>query len=660
MLHALGADGGEVLLDSRTPDLMSRVVPTEAVVECRDGFLRAHLKRGKQGRLVVRLAASRVTNLGGRTRLEVVLRAAGPIPALVNILALDDAGNSVASSRGIRQGETVTNRVAFLRRFPVQIGDKLRGLKNHFPGGFGTAEQPWTFVDPSSMATLAIQAIEESGADIELLSIQAAGAYQTPPWLAELTPDGFFPFVDPWGQFRHAHWPEKILSDEDLARRTHRERLALEADPRPSNWNRFGGWQDGPRLQATGHFRVERVGGRFTLVDPEGRLFFSIGLTTVTSKFAASPVTDREDYFQLPRGGDAISVFLQKNTFRSWQGFYANRDFQQFSFSEANLFRKYGDSYALSNRELIHRRLPAWGINSIGAWGEEPLLRMGKTVYFAMLAPDAPKVATVAKLVDIYHPDFEAKFASHAAAWKFIRQDPACAGIFFNNEIHWGESGEATVKAILKAPPGQAWRQRLEALMGREGFDGDLNALGEGVYRDYYETIHRLVKKYFPEKLFFGQREAWGWADNARSRHHSFVNADVFSANLYHADVAWVAPPRGIEKPILIGEFHFGASDTGLGAAMGAETQADRARAYRHYLGSALDNPWVVGAHWFQYGDQPVSGRFDGESINTGFVTVGDIPYQALVATAREVGEAMYARRSRAPALSAAEEKGTP
>ena len=59
-----------------------------------------------------------------------------------------------------------------------------------------------------------------------------------------------------------------------------------------------------------------------------------------------------------------------------------------------------------------------------------------------------------------------------------------------------------------------------------------------------------------------------------------------------------------------------------------------------------LDNPAFVGCHWFQYVDEPLTGRsFDGENYNIGFVTVTDTPYPELVAAARQVHVSAYVRR---------------
>ena len=39
----------------------------------------------------------------------------------------------------------------------------------------------------------------------------------------------------------------------------------------------------------------------------------------------------------------------------------------------------------------------------------------------------------------------------------------------------------------------------------------------------------------------------------------------------------------------------------------------------------------MIGTHWFQWLDQPATGRNDGENYNIGFVDVTDQPYAELV-----------------------------
>jgi len=92
-------------------------------------------------------------------------------------------------------------------------------------------------------------------------------------------------------------------------------------------------------------------------------------------------------------------------------------------------------------------------------------------------------------------------------------------------------------------------------------------------------------------------------------------------------------------KPALIGEFHFGSTDRGLfwEGLVGAGSENERGPAYARYLRPVVDNPDFVGAHWFQYTDEPLTGRtLDGENAHIGFITVADLPYTEFVTTASE------------------------
>jgi hypothetical protein len=78
------------------------------------------------------------------------------------------------------------------------------------------------------------------------------------------------------------------------------------------------------------------------------------------------------------------------------------------------------------------------------------------------------------------------------------------------------------------------------------------------------------------------------------------------------------------------------------------ENQRQRAEAYKTYVRSALANPSIVGAHWFEYADQPTTGRGDGENYQIGFVDVCDTPYVETIQASREIGAEMYDDRAAA------------
>lgn len=122
-------------------------------------------------------------------------------------------------------------------------------------------------------------------------------------WLP-LPEEGRKAFVDRFGQYNGADWPGKLHDEAELAGRLRTEEEDLKAHPPTADRTRYGGWKGGPQLEATGRFRVAKHEGKWWFVDPEGRLFWSSGITCVRLN-AATIVADREACFEwLPAAGD--------------------------------------------------------------------------------------------------------------------------------------------------------------------------------------------------------------------------------------------------------------------------------------------------------------------------------------------------------------------
>ena len=150
------------------------------------------------------------------------------------------------------------------------------------------------------------------------------------------------------------------------------------------------------------------------------------------------------------------------------------------------------------------------------------------------------------------------------------------------------------------------------------------------------------MKKHAPNRLYLGCRFLARRADAVWRTAARFC--DVMSVNVYR-DVPSVDLPDGCEdRPLLIGEYHFGALDRGLlhAGIVPARDQADRADRYRRYVRTALASKRIVGAHWFLWRDQALTGRSDGECFQSGFLDVTDRPYPEMVAAARELAGELY------------------
>jgi hypothetical protein len=88
---------------------------------------------------------------------------------------------------------------------------------------------------------------------------------------------------------------------------------------------------------------------------------------------------------------------------------------------------------------------------------------------------------------------------------------------------------------------------------------------------------------------------------------------------------------------VIIGEFHFGTPGRGLAPGLAqTSNEEERAVAYRYYVENAAAQPALIGAHWFQWIDQPNTGRYDGENYNIGLVDVTDQPYPDMIRATRE------------------------
>ena len=482
-----------------------------------------------------------------------------------------------------------------------------------------------------------------------------------------MRPD-FFPFVDALGQFAHGDWPGKARTEEEIRAAGAEEEAWLDShaeSPIP-DVDRFGGWNGGPRLEATGLFRVTKLNGRWTFVDPDGRLFYSQGVNGVRVS-GQTGITGRERFFAwLPKRDDVRFKSCWRRLSRLSTGrdsFYKDfAKYDSFSFARANLIRKYGDDWAMRMATTAHRRLKAWGLNTVGNWSDPQVMKLALTPYTDEFETTRTRYVVGAdgvrrKFPDVFAPEFvpnlerEAKRVAARSG-----RDPWCLGWFVDNELDWGMGEGELVAAIAKAKPEQPVRQELvRRLQARHGTAAtvetatrdELLSFEREVATRYFSSIRAVIDRVAPGRLYLGSRFA-GW-----HRVPTYVVkaaadwCDVVSANLYAHTPNYRYPADAKDRPVLVGEFHFGALDRGMlnTGLVPAPDQNARAEAYKTYVRAALGDPRVVGAHWFLWRDQPLTGRADSECFGCGLVDVVDRPYPEMVAAARELAKEIYGCR---------------
>ncbi len=484
----------------------------------------------------------------------------------------------------------------------------------------------------------------------------------------------FFPFVDKYGQFKHSDWIFKTKSDADFAKHIELEQRFYKENPPIKNRDKFGGLVGKYNFGKSKHFRVKKVEGKWFFITPEGNLFWSIGIDGVATG-SATPITDREFYFD-----DVSDKRFQYHS--KWGKFDYEKPHDAFDFGTKNLERKFGKWNVQIMAKHTHARSQHWGFNTQGAWSAQSSMihsNVPFTVYIS--ASSGMKLDSKGKLygywskpVDYFDPNFE-KEAHKRLSWIKKLVSEYMIGVFVDNELPWQTETLRLPKCIITTPTTQpakikmaeifkakytdiqklnkawnakytSWQHFIEErdfVPSTKQSDADLIEFEKAFYARYFQVCRDAVKKQLGEEvLYLGCRFAWV---NEILPVVASNYCDVVSYNFYRSSVATVELPKGSQdRPIIIGEYHFGSADRGI-VGCGLVPQKNRfdvAKAYTSYTISAIENPAIVGAHWFQYNDQLTTGRSDGENYAIGFVDICDTPDYLKVKAMRKIAENVY------------------
>jgi len=392
------------------------------------------------------------------------------------------------------------------------------------------------------------------------------------------------PVLDAFGQWAHADWSGKIKTGEQLAEELAEETKTL-TDSSPFNTCEYGGYLN-TKAKATDFFRVEEIDGVWWFVDPHGHLFLSTGSNCIRGRSRRRAAT--------------------------------------------------------VDTNLIERRMTAWGLNTVGNWSSFRESGDGRRKAYVATFRSPRTQPSFLGMPDVYSEEFARRLDETAKRQcEPIKDDPWLIGTFIGNEPPWPGRESELLDMFLNGPD-TATKTKLRAYLAQEDTKERRENFVHTMFEKYLDLINAAIKKYDNNHLNLGIRFGGSPPEAVCRMAKKF---DVCSINVYEYE-----PTRQLKRtfaltgrPIVIGEFHFGVPANGLGAGLvQTQNQSERAAGYRYYVEQAMALPYFLGAHWFQWQDQPVLGRMDGENYNIGLVDVTNRPYPELVQALKATHRVLY------------------
>lgn len=280
----------------------------------------------------------------------------------------------------------------------------------------------------------------------------------------------------------------------------------------------------------------------------------------------------------------------------------------------------------------------------------------------------------------LYSPDWStiAEYAIQVQTQP-LRDNKNLVGYFIDNELDWGDSGVGpsayfdylpeqdpnrqevlrVIRSVWTTLEGfnAAWNTQLQDWVDLDqwqtiphaqpqAYSQLFNAWLGHLAEDYFRITSSLIRKYDPNHLILGVRFKGDAPLEVVRASRGYTDAQ--SLNYYVGDARldmelFRMMHEESGQPILIGEYSFHALDgrsgnrNTVGFAAQVLDQHARADGYRLSTTRLARIPYVIGADWFQWNDEPPGGRInDGEDVNFGVVDIDDRPYDLLADSIRQ------------------------
>ncbi|MCR2803282.1 hypothetical protein [Paenibacillus soyae] len=461
--------------------------------------------------------------------------------------------------------------------------------------------------------------------------------------------------ADRFGQWMNEDWPGKVTTEAQLRQEYAAEAAALaNVSLDPALYDPYGGIKSLGKQAATGYFRLQTINGKWWFITPDGYPFIVKGIdsTSLWEPGYKTPIlkpdgTLKKIFEELPDR----TVYAPSYT-RDANGEYV-------SFVVANVMKKYGSDYESKWEEITKKRLIQWGFNTFSKWTKP----RNFTFPYIQSLQDPSNLRRILWSYDMFDPQ-SGPIIENAlkAQLQNTRYSKWLIGYTYDNEAGWNAeivkevltySSTSPAKSAFVDFVAQRYNGSLASANQALGtnaasFDAlkntriDIAKVPTAIVSDYirlasrtyHSMIRDIMKKYDPNHLFLGTSIVPTWRTSLEWDQAAMPFVDAFSVDVYSRDASWISRYEAFGKPLLNLEHSFGSSERGLSYInVGTRTTSVRERglAYQAFAESQAAHPLFVGSGWYSYYDQPVTGRPDGESYNTGLVNQQDQPYKEMV-----------------------------
>lgn len=483
--------------------------------------------------------------------------------------------------------------------------------------------------------------------------------------------------IDPFGQSLKDSFPNKLKSLEDLKADAVADKAYYPSIETPK-LDRFGGLPGSGEtlgLKKTGFFHVEHKQDKWWLVDPDGNAFFHFGVCGFAPNDDYTYVKGREGIYEwLPKiDSEYRSAFREANP-------------DHFSFYLANVIRKFGVPYDYdSHASRMIGRVRKWGFNSIGAFSPvPPTVHVKADFPYVTHLPineweGVPRIPGAHEVWDPYDAATTKMITDKLAAELPARaNDPLLIGYFIVNEPRYDE-----LPRVIPSLPGKhACKQRLVAFLKDKyktpeafnaawqakaaSFDeliepglavttdaakADVKAFVGEFMETYFTQIEKAFRQHDANHMLLGSRLQPVTIEDEQLCRIMGRHLDVVSYNYYTFGVDTEALKRYHEwtggKPMMLSEFFWASpKDSGLIGGREVKSQQERGLAYRNYVEQSAALGFIIGIEWFTLVDQATTGRwfsqYNGESYNTGLISVADRPWKDMLAEMMKTNHTIY------------------